>query len=249
MNTELVDGDLKKAIEQYGRVAAGGNRALAAQALVRMAECYQKLGDLQARTIYQRLVREFGDQPESVAIARARLGATAAQSSAGVTMKALPRTDGLLGTVSPDGRYLSFSPWADGELHVRDLQAGTDRVLTRRGDYSVGLSAISRDATRVAYQAYGGGCDAKSGGLPALCLVSLAEGGVPTSRAVFVSQDILEIAPMDWSPDGGTIAVSVHRQDRTAQIGLVSVADGSLRVLKTVDWRDGHNCLPEAYGG
>ena len=45
MNTELVDGNLKLAIEQYKKVADSGNRALAAQALLRMADCYQKLGD------------------------------------------------------------------------------------------------------------------------------------------------------------------------------------------------------------
>ena len=42
---------------------------------------------------------------------------------------------------------------------------------------------------------------------------------------------------MDWSIDGRTIAVSIRRQDRTAQIGLVNASDGSLRVLQTVDWR------------
>src|ERR1041385_1914904 len=45
------------------------------------------------------------------------------------------------------------------------------------------------------------------------------------------------IVPMDWSPDGKWIAVRVRREDRTAQIGLVAVKDGSLRVLKSIDWR------------
>ena len=42
---------------------------------------------------------------------------------------------------------------------------------------------------------------------------------------------------MGWSPDGRTVAVSMRRQDRTAQIGLVTVADGSIRVLQSLDWR------------
>jgi hypothetical protein len=31
-----------------------------------MAGCYQKLGDAQARAIYERVVREFGDQRDAV---------------------------------------------------------------------------------------------------------------------------------------------------------------------------------------
>ena len=48
--------------------------------------------------------------------------------------------------------------------------------------------------------------------------------------------DIATISPTDWSPDGRWIAVVIRRKDRTAQIGMVNVADASLRVLKTVDW-------------
>lgn len=73
VNTEQVDGNLTSAIEQYKKVAAGSNRALAAQALVRMAEAYQKLGDAESTQIFQRVVREFADQKEAVAAARARL--------------------------------------------------------------------------------------------------------------------------------------------------------------------------------
>src|SRR5205085_1006138 len=43
--------------------------------------------------------------------------------------------------------------------------------------------------------------------------------------------------PWDWSPDGKWIAVAISRVDKTAQIGIISVADGTLRVLKSVDWR------------
>ena len=59
------DGDLKGAIEDYKKIVDGAqsNRALAAQALLRMGECYQKLGDTEATNIYQRLVRDFAAQP------------------------------------------------------------------------------------------------------------------------------------------------------------------------------------------
>src|SRR5438045_7873775 len=73
---EVVDGDLKLAIQKYQHVVdvAGSDRAVAARALLRMAECYQKLGDAEAQKIFARVVREYADQTEAVAAARARLG-------------------------------------------------------------------------------------------------------------------------------------------------------------------------------
>jgi Tol biopolymer transport system component len=234
MNTELVDGDLRAAIEQYRTLTERPDRALAAKALVRMAECYQKLGNAEAQQIYGRLVREFADQPEA-ALARARLS-IASEGSVGITLKAIPRSNVVPGTVSPDGRYLTFASWSDGNLYLRDLRTGIDRQLTEVTGFNVGLSAISTDATLVAYQSYEGGCDGKGHGA-ALCLVSVAGNKLPVPKALVASDEILEIAPMAWSPDGRMIAVSLRRQDRTAQIGIVAVPDGEIRVLQSVDWR------------
>jgi tetratricopeptide (TPR) repeat protein len=59
-----VEGDLKAAIALYQNAVkeAGPNRGIAAQALLRRAECYQKLGDAEANKIYERLIRDFADQ-------------------------------------------------------------------------------------------------------------------------------------------------------------------------------------------
>jgi hypothetical protein len=120
---------------------------------------------------------------------------------------------------------------------VRDLRTGADRALTQRDDFNIGISAISPDAASVAYQAYGRRLRWKAGG-PSRPLHSLPNRkGTSHSKAILESDEILDIAPMAWSPDGRSIAVSLRRRDRTAQIGLVTLADGSLRVLQTVDWR------------
>ena len=83
-----VQGDLKGAIEDYKKIVAraGANRTLAAQALVLMAECYQKLGDVQARKIFEQVVRDYADQTDSAKIARARLGSVAARNT-GITTR------------------------------------------------------------------------------------------------------------------------------------------------------------------
>ena len=129
MNTELVDGNLRAAIQQDQKVARSGNRALAAQALLRMAECYEKLGDAQARAVYQRLVREFADQSDVATSARTRLGAggLATTASAGMANRRLwtPAHDASFGTVSADGRFLSFTDWSNGDLVHPRLSTGS----------------------------------------------------------------------------------------------------------------------------
>src|SRR5687768_12089453 len=74
MEKETVQGDLKGAIEQFKKIAQSKNRSIAARALVRMAECYEKLGNVESRKIYEHVVKDFADQKEAVAVARARLG-------------------------------------------------------------------------------------------------------------------------------------------------------------------------------
>ena len=70
-----VEGDLKGAIGLYRQIVAGANdnRALAAQALLGMAECYQRLGDAEARKIYEEILRKSGQQ-NAANVARERLG-------------------------------------------------------------------------------------------------------------------------------------------------------------------------------
>ena len=75
--TERADGNLREAIQMYERVVKqfASDRALVARALVRIAECQEKLGQRDAAKVYERIVREFSDQAESVGVARARLTA------------------------------------------------------------------------------------------------------------------------------------------------------------------------------
>jgi Tol biopolymer transport system component len=66
--------------------------------------------------------------------------------------------------------------------------------------------------------------------------MNLQGTGVPPSKKLFDNEDVTWIGTCDWSPDGKWIAISLRRKDRSAQITLVSVEDGSLRALKSVDW-------------
>ena len=236
---ETVTGDLRAAIDGYKKIVAraGANREVAAQALVRMAECYQKLGDTQARTIYEQLVRDYADQKDAAVLARARLGATdsVARSKGDRPVWTGPNVD-LFGTVSPDGRYLTYVDWGGaGNVVLRDLTAGTDRPLTKNvayGQFGQGMfSAISKDGKQVAY------AWVNNAGGNELRVAPLEGTGVPEFRRILDNDDLAGISPYDWSPDGKQVAVHLKRKDLTGQIALVGVQDGTLRVLKSVDWR------------
>jgi Tol biopolymer transport system component len=240
---EVVDGNMAAAIEGYKKAlaAAKGNRVIAAQALVHMAECYQKLGDAEALKIWEQIVREYGDQREAVATARARLGGKGGTDSGIVTRQVWTGPDvDAYGGISVDGRLLSFTDWKTGDLAIHDLTTGLNRRLTDKKDwidptFAMG-SAISRDGKQVAY-----GWGVVSPGVPVkdhFAEVRLIDmnGGKP--RTLFASHDVAWAYVHDWSADGQWLAVDVDRADRTRQIGLVSTVNGSIRVLKSIGWHD-----------
>ena len=71
---ETMEGDLKGAIELYQKAISqsGKDRTTAAQALLRLGDCYEKQGDKQARQAYERLVKEF-QQSEYLKNAKLRI--------------------------------------------------------------------------------------------------------------------------------------------------------------------------------
>ncbi len=244
--TETLEGDLAKAIKQYQAIVDAyvkTDRSVAAQALVRMAESYQKLGDAEAQTIYRRIVREFSDRQEEVALARARLdGGDAAAPVAGerAVLKG-PNVDGW-GTVSSDGRFMSYVDLATRNVVLRDLKAGTDRALTNGRRAAIArdadpLTALSRDGKQVAFE-----WATPDTGEIELRIVNVQGSGVPEARRLLALRldDVLAISPFDWSPDGKWLAVSVQRTDLVGQLSMVSVQDGSLRVLKSIGWSGPH---------
>ncbi len=72
---EDADGDLKSAMEIYEKIAADNStpREVRAKALLRLAECDEKLGH-QAKQVYEQILHDYPDQP-AAAHARKRLAA------------------------------------------------------------------------------------------------------------------------------------------------------------------------------
>jgi tetratricopeptide (TPR) repeat protein len=93
IETETVKGNLKDAIAVYAKLAKSPNRAVAAKALVQMGQCYEKLGQADARNAYEQVIAQFADQAEQVQIARAKLAAlTIAEQKPKFTKIRVPTT-------------------------------------------------------------------------------------------------------------------------------------------------------------
>jgi Tol biopolymer transport system component len=237
---ELVDGDLNGAIKQYAAIVAKyakTDRAASAMALVHMAECHQKLGDMESGKIYEQVLRDYADQKEAVTLARTHLGHNAPARETSIMTRqvwASPKAD-VYGAVSPDARLLTFVDQQTGDLALHDLSTGDDRHLTNKGSWSdsgeyAEQSVFAPDGKQVAYSWF------DKNGRYDLRVIGLNPSS-RTPRVLYANPDIDWIAPYDWSRDGKWIAVQIQRKDRTAQMGLVATSDGTLRILKSVDWR------------
>jgi Tol biopolymer transport system component len=239
VKAETVDGDLKGALEQYQRLANGGPRAVAAKALVRMGQCYEKLGDPRARGAYDRVARDFADQKETAAAARTRLAALdrALSGSSLVVRRVWTGTGvGTEGAPSWDGRYLSFTDQHTGNVALRDLATGETRDLTKNSsdrEHPANRSVISPDGKTVAYTWITGDAEYD------LRLIGTDGFG---QRVLYRSARLCDLELGGWSPDGSRIVAALTLKDgvdgaETNQVALISVGDGSARTLKALGSR------------
>jgi Tol biopolymer transport system component len=239
IHSEMVDGNYKAAIEQYKKAAQTTNRAVAAQALVRMAGCYQKLGDAESRKIYERVLREYGDQKEAAATAQARLNGGAPVKQTNVDVLAKRQLCTQCGDedadLSSDERLMVFTDWDSGDLAIRDMATGkVKRLMAKAGTWKDSDAfaegpVFSHDARQIAYFW-------NRKGQPGQLRVMPNEPG-GKARMVVENAEYRYCGPQAWSPDGKSLLVDLIKPDMTRQIATVSVTDGSQRVLKSLDWR------------
>lgn len=236
---EVVDGDLKAAIEQYRKIAAqfAKQPEVAAQALVKMGQCQEKLGQAEARKSYERVVKEYAGAGEYAAQARTRLAAlTGPRPVPGeMSLRALDSGPQLEspGGMSSDGRVIAFTDY------YRGGSPSVYETATKRARRLVNLEwdqpktgfgaqvAISRDGKWVAFLWY-----TTEPGYAELRLVGADGMGM---RTVVRGQGWG--APLDWSPDGRFVLTvlakgNMAQGETQAELSLVVVADGSVRNLK-----------------
>jgi Tol biopolymer transport system component len=245
LSKERAEGQLTEAIALYERIVKdfASDRALAAKALLQMGRCYERLGKSEAQQAYERVLREYGDQRAAADDARVRIAALARPRAGGMSSRhvwTLPGSGTITGTVSRGGRYVPYTDWSvpkgkGGELFLHDLQSGANRQLTNDVkpigvQFVEGGGTFSADDTEFAYALYN--TDHRE-----LRIVGVQGPVIQRPRVLYSNPEVTLISPDDWSRDGKWLAVQIQRKDKTAQIGLVAVHDGALRVLKSVDWR------------
>jgi Tol biopolymer transport system component len=219
LSKETIQGDPRGAIEQYAKAfkEAGANRVLAAKALLRMAECYEKLGDAQARKIFEQVVQKYPDQKDVVAAARARLGG-AAQTVAVLA--------GSWGGPSYDGRYLVGG--GPNGFTVRDLSTNTDRSTPADGRV-IRRARLTPDGKKILYYWRK---EINPVNVPAeLRIVNVDGTGV---RTLIPARDYIELEAASVTQDGKIAAVNLeHRDGKAWDLALLTIETGRLQILKT----------------
>ena len=240
-----VEGDLEGAIALFKEVAAdrASDRALAAKALLRAAQCYEKLGCGEAQVLYGRIVREFADQPEPVAQARVALAKLAPPKAQGQAEMATRRLatfgpKGRLGEpgfaipmrVASDGRfaYVVMRDARGGSLVRRHLTTGEERTL-HAGEALGREPALSLDGVFIAI---GLSLPDRRSGL----LIVNTESGA--SRMAGASTETLR--PIAWSPDNREVVVDAMTAEVPPRHSLaaVSAQTGEIRSLHRFETRD-----------
>jgi Tol biopolymer transport system component len=237
---EESNNKLPDAIALYAQVTQSSDRQLAATAQLRIGLLHERLGQKDdAQRAFRVVVDRYADQASTTAMARARLaGSASTQPAGGMSSRRVWTFSGaavFAGTVSHDGRYVPFADWGvqsgNGHLFLRDLMSGASRRLTPDVPETgyVEHAVFSPDDNQLAFNWYNRHFE--------LRIIDVKGSAAARPRVLFSNPEIPRITPHDWSADGKSLAVQLRRKDKTTQIGIVAVKDGSLRVLKSVDWR------------
>ncbi len=243
-HTAVINGDLKKAIAEYRQIADKFKRQpdIAAKALLQMGECQEKLGQVEARTSYERIVKDYAAVGNYASQAKARLMAMGGADSASVGSRTKLVWDDAIdfwGIVSADGRYLSHVDWSTGDLAIRDLKNGESRRITNYGGYEKALgevesTSISPDGKRIVFNWDSWAPGAKENGFYQLRIVNADGTG---ERILRKQQKDLYFEANGWSSDSKWVAICestrLDPNNSSAKIVLLSPDSGERRELPT----------------
>ncbi len=246
---QWVGGDLAGAISQYESILVRfrEQRQIAAQTLWRLGQAQEQLGRLDdARRSYQRLVSQHANEPALVGVARTRLAGLAEtrvsiepELSPAVAVELFADLKGNSATVAANPtRQVVFT-----DLAVYDPRNGETRRLATKAR-SAAYPVLSPSGNHVAYLSWNDLTESQrppdSAAAPTvrasaspieLRVVGL--NGIGDRLVTRGDEGVRWLRPFQWSSDGGTILTLFERASGLRQIGLVDVADGSTRVLKS----------------
>jgi Tol biopolymer transport system component len=229
--TEVVDHDLRGAMAKYRDIASrfSSNRTVAANALARLAACYEQLGQPEAQATYQRIVREFGDVPAVTAVARTKVAAlrpARPQREGLAPRRLLSVQEALAYSVSPDGLRAVYTE--NFNLVMYDLSSGQRTVLVPGSATSYAAwPLMSGDGRRIAYRAVTPGITGDS---------LMVMGMEPGSKGKLLSS-ATGLRPIAWTADGQSVLAletTVDQGNRVFTVVRVSAADGTTTPVRSL---------------
>ncbi len=236
---EEVSGNLEEAIKIYQKIIKDfpDNRVIAAKAQFQIGLCYEKLGLQEALKAYEEVISNYGEQKDVVAKAKTRLSKLEQsdvkyKEPEGIRIRQIwekPYQD-YIGTVSSDGRFLTYADWGKGDVAILNIKSGENRLLTHKAtydnpqEYTMG-SAISKNGKQVAYSWW------RSNDNLDLYLVDVDN---PSPRLLYHNEEG-EVYPTAWLSDKELIVGRHLTRKGSVQILSLNISDGTKRVLKTVD--------------
>jgi Tol biopolymer transport system component len=242
------EGSLKEAIELYKSVADNNSadRALRAKALFQMGNCYEKLGQQEARKVYEKLVANYTEQTELVANAKRKLDQLYVNDSGtkttGITINQMKFENNSPVVPSPDGKY-AFSE--DGgnfpAIEMNELKTGKKWRISDKGDYTkypllypFGGVVFSPDSKQVAY----GWSIERFEGKKFILQTEIHLVNVDGSENRVIVSDTIFNSITDWSRDGKYLLgyKSTHlkfRQDVNEKnvLYIISTRDKSEKII------------------
>jgi Tol biopolymer transport system component len=237
LRLETNEGKWMEAIDLYQTILKNSpdNRQLAAEAQFRIGLCFERLGNEKAQNAYQAVIQDYGEQKDVVAKAKDRLSKLTRPSEKpegpeGIRIRQVwkqPFTD-FLGDVSPDGRFHAYVYWGNGDLAVRDLASGKDRILTHEAGAAKGFTMnlkFSRNGKKIAYSWW------NANHTYDLLVVDVDD---PSPRKLYRHEGE-HVYPGGWLSEDELVFFRHNYAAGTIQVCLLSISSGAIRVLKAFE--------------
>jgi Tol biopolymer transport system component len=251
MMKEEGEGNLKDAIAIYTNLVEDKSvdRAIRAKALLQVGICYEKLGVEKATSAFEKLIAEYADQSDLIAVAKRKLRSlkgSVKPVSKGLLSQRIQKnvmSPRILNSMSPDGRYYSFFESTprheyDNTIVVHDLH--TDKMTSvsefipgnQSGKKNSGAwkSIWSPDSKKLAYD-YANNED-NNETKREIHLVNADGSG---KKVLYSNSSIRNLVVFDFSPDGKKILCGISDTNGQNSLMELAIATGDTRLMKTAE--------------
>lgn len=232
---EEVTGNLAEAIKTYQLIIDRypGEQRIAAEALLHLGLCYEKLGNAEAVKAYEKLLLSYSGQRDQVLIAQARLLELRKEKANGFMVEKMDFRITESFDLSPDGTKILGVEFEKGQnIVVSHLNTNKIDFITNfewGDEYTWCYNPIwSPDGKEIAFNASFEDKQHQSAH-------SLIISGSNAEKRVLVKSNTTWYVPNAWMPDGSAVLVISQDQDNLQKLGLVDARTGDFKELVSLN--------------